>query len=102
MLDQMSFPAAPLGAKERGHAPFDKRSPPSAGTVTFDPKASWLHLYPPGKADEKAIDLLCALMRYEPSSRISAVDGLKHEYCAQFHEPQTEIDYNGSVRLTRG
>lgn len=101
MLDQMAFPAHPLGAKERGHAPFDKRAPPPAGTSVFDPEASWRFLFPAAKAGDKAIELLCAMMRYEPSSRITAVEGLKHEYCAQFHEPQTEIDYDGSVRVAR-
>jgi serine/threonine protein kinase len=42
-------------------------------------------------ASEPAIDLLMQLLRYDPGSRIKPRAGLTHEYCVQFHDPETEI-----------
>ena len=42
-------------------------------------------------ASEDAIDLLMQLLRYDPTKRIQPRAGLTHEYCVQFHDPETEI-----------
>jgi len=42
-------------------------------------------------ASESAIDLLMQLLRYDPGARIKPREGLTHEYCVQFHDPETEI-----------
>ena len=95
MLDGMRYPTQRLGVSDRGYKTFDKKSPPE--TYAFDPEGSWRHLYKVGergaKATEEAIELLCRLMRYDPAQRITAKDGLEHLYCAQFHEPSTEVTF---------
>lgn len=48
----------------------------------------WHSLYP--NASETAIDLLKRLMQFDPAVRLSAQEGLKHPYCAQFHDMETE------------
>ena len=85
MLDQMTYPTGPLGDESRGKKPFNKNSVPSPED-SFDAEPSWRHLYPPPKADDQAIDLLCKIMKYHPDKRMSARDGLNHPYCAQFHD----------------
>jgi len=93
MLNDMKFPSAPLGAEERGHKPFDRNALAPGDERAFNPELSWRHLYPPTKASESAIDLLCKLMHYNPSHRLTASDGLLHPYCAQFHDATTEVTY---------
>jgi len=48
-------------------------------------------------ASEDAIDLLMQLLRYDPTKRIQPRAGLTHEYCVQFHDPETEIVSNKTV-----
>jgi len=48
----------------------------------------WKALYP--NASEIALQMLTQLMQFNPSSRLTAVDGMKHEYCKQFHDPASE------------
>jgi len=48
----------------------------------------WKALYP--NASDVALDLLTKLMQFDPNRRLTAADGLKHEYCAQFHDANSE------------
>ena len=98
MLDQMNFPMSDLGDQGREKKPFLKGHPPPSNP-NFNTEASWRHLYPKPKAEENAILLLDLLMKYNPSQRITAQQGLEHPYCAQFHEPATEVASSAVVRL---
>jgi len=92
MLDGMKYPVSRLGTANREYKTFDKASPPSE--AGFEPEGSWRHLCP--KADDHSIDMLCRMMKYDPSSRMTAADGLEHAYCAQFHEKATEVTFTES------
>lgn len=66
MLHDVKFPSQPLGTESRDVRPFDRNAP--AKETAFNPELSWRHLYPPQKASENAIDLLCKLMRIDRKS----------------------------------
>jgi len=115
MLDQMMFPNGELGADgKRAMLPFNKASPPepnasgaSDSSAAADSsaaggprlkahseetrRATWRHNYPKASAD--AIDLIERLMQYDPRKRLTAAEGLRHNYCAQFHDPESEVTY---------
>jgi mitogen-activated protein kinase 15 len=44
----------------------------------------WADMYP--KAPAEAIDLLDKLMQWDPSKRLTALEGMRHPYCKQFIE----------------
>jgi len=96
MLDAMPFPMGELDAKtgKRALKPFDKNNPPSDGEGGG---SEWRTLYP--KASDDAIDLLTILMKYDPSKRITAADGLTHPYCIQFHDKETEVMATNEVAI---
>jgi len=120
MLDQMLFPTGETGDDgKRAQIPFNKNSPPEPNARANEPggylhgqagdasgggggqqlkahseetrRATWKRMYP--KASEDAIDLLERLMQYDPKKRITAAEGLQHPYCAQFHDPDSEVTY---------
>lgn len=122
MLDQMLFPTSDSGADgKRPMLPFNKKSMPEPRPAyqidaAAGEKAAWeadgsqqLHahddatrretwrkLYP--KASDDAINLLMGLMTYDPTKRSTAKNGLEHAYCAQFHDPDSEVTYAVKVR----
>lgn len=51
----------------------------------------WRGHYP--KSSDDAVDLLLQLMQYNPTKRKTAKEGLEHNYCAQFHDPESEVSY---------
>ena len=56
-------------------------------------------MYP--KASNDAIDLVERLMQYDPRKRMTSAEGLKHNYCAQFHDPESEVTYaQGRVNIS--
>jgi len=57
----------------------------------------WPSLYP--NASPVALDLLDKLMQFDPNQRMSASEGLKHEYCAQFHDAHSEETAKESVQI---
>ena len=57
----------------------------------------WKTLYP--NASDVALDLLQRLMQFDPNKRMTALDGLKHEYCAQFHDAHSEELAKASVQI---
>jgi len=48
----------------------------------------WQSMYP--AAGPEALQLIRSLMLYDPSKRMTAEEGLRHEYCKQFHDPGSE------------
>ena len=39
-------------------------------------------------------------MQYDPRKRMTSAEGLQHAYCAQFHDPESEVTYaNGRVAI---
>ena len=123
MLDQMSFPNGEAGPDgKRAMLPFNKASPPEPNTgggassasdsggggasgsqlkahSEATRRATWTRMYP--KASPVAIDLVERLMQYDPQKRMSAAEGLRHEYCAQFHDPESEVTYaHGRVAIS--
>ena len=61
-------------------------------------KAAWATFYPSATSD--AIDLMTKLMQVNPTKRMRADEGLKHPYCIQFHDPDSEICAKRSVGCT--
>ena len=55
----------------------------------------WRENYNAELASDDAIDLLCCLLRYNPDERIVPLDGMVHPYCVQFHDPETEVVWEG-------
>ena len=56
----------------------------------------WRKFYPtPEVASDDAIDLLSQLLKFDPSNRITPRNGMVHPYCAQFHDAETEIEWEG-------
>jgi mitogen-activated protein kinase 15 len=125
MLDQMLFPNRDAGSDgKRPMIPFNKKSMPEprprtqvdisagAGAPWADEapnlkahdeatrRETWRRMYP--KASDDAIDLLLNLMVYDPTKRYTARDGLEHAYCAQFHDPDSEVTYAVKVRGKEG
>jgi len=123
MLDQMLYPNGEVGADgKRAMVAFSKASPPlpnstgegggssasdgaSAGGAQLKAhseetrRTTWSTMYP--KASDDAIDLLEGLMQYDPQKRITAMGGLSHRYCAQFHDPESEVTYaQGRVNIS--
>ena len=126
MLDQMLFPNGELGPDgKRAMLPFNKASPPepnSQGQGSSSEggenkqqqqqtgpqlkahseearRATWSAMYP--KASDDAIDLLERLMQYDPKRRLTAAEGLQHNYCSQFHDPESEVTYaHGRVNIS--
>ena len=66
---------------------FDAVSVPYAGVYVV----CWRDTYAHEVASDAAIDLLCQLMRYNPTERITPVAGIVHPYCEQFHDAPTEV-----------
>ena len=53
------------------------------------------------RASDDAIDLLEGMMQYNPKQRLTAARGLEHPYCAQFHDPDSEVVYaQGRVSIS--
>jgi len=57
----------------------------------------WKTLYP--NASDVALDLLQKLMQFDPNQRLPAEAGLKHEYCAQFHDAHSEETAKAPVAI---
>jgi len=78
---------------------------------TGTPVKTWKGLYPTPRAtasqdpaerkatNDKAIDLLEQLMQFNPNQRLSACDGLKHDYCSHFHDEASEYVARESVKV---
>ena len=128
MLDSMLFPNGEVGADgKRAMLPFNRQSPPEpnsaggaigASSSAADSsggeaggksqlkshseetrRATWSAMYP--KASDDAIDLLERLMQYDPRRRLTALEGLSHSYCQQFHDPESEVTYaQGKVSIS--
>ena len=76
-----------LGAKRDGKTPLQVTQCHDMATQ----REMWRRLYP--KASDDAVDLLLQLMKYNPTKRKTAKEGLEHNYCAQFHDPESEVSY---------
>ena len=113
MFNGMQFPSAAWGEQSDGlpsrkDTEFDRHAMLPASERSFEPLASWKTMYgTKGSAD--AIDLLDRLTTYDPRARMSAYDGLVHQYCEQFHDtanpPQecanvVQIDFEEHTRKT--
>jgi len=70
MLDSLQYPAAAKG---------------------------WSSVYP--TATPTALDMLVKLMSFDPSQRITAMEGLRHPYCAQFHDAESEYTATTPVSI---
>jgi len=57
----------------------------------------WKGLYP--AASDVALDLLNSMMQFDPSKRLTAANGVKHEYCAPFHDTASEQLAKSSVEI---
>ncbi|KAL3925272.1 MAG: hypothetical protein SGPRY_003685 [Prymnesium sp.] len=57
----------------------------------------WKALYP--NASSSALDMLNKLMQFDPNRRMSAHEGLRHGYCAQFFDAQSEEKATTSVSI---
>jgi len=66
-------------------------------TVQEGPGKGWRSLYP--NASDIAIELLTSLMQFDPNRRLTAKDGLLHQYCAQFHDPASEVVASKNVEI---
>ena len=82
--------------------PEDKSNLPLSGMgdVTDAPRFRMcFQMYP--KASDDAINLLERLMQYDPKRRLTAAEGLQHNYCSQFHDPESEVTYaHGRVNIS--
>eukprot|EP00325_Prymnesiales_sp_UTEX-LB-985_P001223 CAMPEP_0174694492 /NCGR_PEP_ID=MMETSP1094-20130205/1070_1 /TAXON_ID=156173 /ORGANISM="Chrysochromulina brevifilum, Strain UTEX LB 985" /LENGTH=375 /DNA_ID=CAMNT_0015890747 /DNA_START=113 /DNA_END=1240 /DNA_ORIENTATION=+ len=58
---------------------------------------AWRGIYP--NAPEDALNLLACLMRFDPTERITARQGLTHAYCMQFHDAESEIEARREVSV---
>lgn len=47
--------------------------------------------------DEHALDLIRKMLIFNPKSRISVEEALRHPYLKDFHIPQEEIEYKGVI-----
>ena len=57
----------------------------------------WTSLFP--TATPTALDLLVKLMQFDPGQRMTAMDGLRHPYCAQFHDAESEYTATTPVSI---
>jgi len=57
----------------------------------------WSSLFP--NARPEALDLLVKLMQFDPNHRMTAMDGLRHPYCAQFHDAESEYTASNPVSI---
>eukprot|EP00096_Caligus_rogercresseyi_P006665 TRINITY_DN2335_c0_g1_i1.p1 TRINITY_DN2335_c0_g1~~TRINITY_DN2335_c0_g1_i1.p1 ORF type:complete len:410 (+),score=120.09 TRINITY_DN2335_c0_g1_i1:251-1480(+) len=57
-------------------------------TLNFKPKVAWSKLYP--EADPKALDLLEAMLTFNPHRRINVEEALAHPYLEQYYDPADE------------
>ena len=57
----------------------------------------WSSVYP--TATPTALDMLVKLMSFDPSQRITAMEGLRHPYCAQFHDAESEYTATTPVSI---
>jgi len=57
----------------------------------------WSTLFP--NATPTALDLLVKLMQFDPNHRMTAMDGLRHPYCAQFHDAESEYTATTPVSI---
>jgi len=64
-------------------------------SALLEPSARWRALYPAEQASDDAIDLLNQLLCYQPSGRIQPRDGMKHNFCNQFYDAESEILWDG-------
>jgi len=55
------------------------------------PEQRMRSVYNADVASDAAIDLLCQLLRYRPSERITPSMGMQHPYCESFHEPPVMV-----------
>ncbi len=59
--------------------------------------AGWDKMFPGHSSD--TLDLLRKLMRFSPHERITAQEGLRHPYCKQFHDAETETRATSMVTV---
>jgi len=78
-------------------SPFAKTMLDSLQQPTDGIGKGWKALYP--GASDIALDLLTKLMQFDPNKRLLAADGLRHEYCAQFHDAASEECAKASVNI---
>ena len=57
----------------------------------------WNSMFP--NASPTALDLLVKLMQFDPNHRLTAMDGLRHPYCAQFHDAESEYTASAKVSI---
>ena len=50
--------------------------------------------------DEHALDLIRKMLIFNPKSRISVEEALRHPYLKDFHIPQEEIEYKGVIEIS--
>jgi len=67
--------------------------------VTEGHDKSWCASYP--NAPGEAVEMLTQLMLWNCTKRMSACEGMRHEYCSQFYDAGDEPDQNGrQVQVT--
>lgn len=69
--------------------------PKNEPSSTERSRSFWQTKFQDHNASEDAIDLMCKLMKYDPERRITCKDGMTHPYCAAFHDPATEVEWQG-------
>lgn len=52
-----------------------------------------------GNIDPEALDLLGHLLAFNPNNRYTVEQALQHPYLKDFHDPEEEIEYNGTVQI---
>jgi len=57
----------------------------------------WSTLFP--SASPTALDMLVKLMQFDPNHRMTAMDGLRHPFCAQFHDAESEYTAQHPVSI---
>ena len=52
-----------------------------------------------GMMDREGLDLLRKMLAFNPDQRYSVEEALKHPYLKDFHDPEEEISYKGTIKI---
>jgi len=59
----------------------------------------WSSIVPSARDDEAAISLVSRMLTWDPTKRLTSEQGILHPYCAQFHDPATELKWPTERKL---